>query len=382
MRNDVPSDPYQMPREPVPGHGAGVHPQGDVPRALHAGGAGRVAATLTQPAAAQRRGAGAGQAAVRRNCSVCHGPLGEGNGPVVNAQTSSRTRPAAERAAHAGALGRLHVRGDRRGPRPDAAVRRAHHARGPLGGGALRPPAAGRGRGGTAPGGLGRAAGEPGGDGHPDAGTATSTGAATRTARRPTPPRRSRPDTHRNIRTMSARFSDSADDSLPHPRRCPARCWGLVAVLVLVGAVVGLPGAGEARPGVAGVPLQLAVLVVGGDRDGDVRGGAAPDQRRAGPGPSGASRWAAWPSCRCRCSSSPSSSSGGASTLLPPLAARGGTTRCIDAKARVAQPGGPGHPRPDRAAGAVRAGDGLRLLLAAAGRVRAATRARSRCTPG
>jgi mono/diheme cytochrome c family protein len=99
MRNDVSPDPYQMVREPVPGTVPALHPLGDVPGRYDQTQLDSVAATLTNPLQPTAQVLARGKLVYENNCTACHGAKGEGNGPVVNAQTKFPFAPAVNGAA-------------------------------------------------------------------------------------------------------------------------------------------------------------------------------------------------------------------------------------------------------------------------------------------
>lgn len=99
MRNDESPDPYQMPREPVPGTVPALHPLGDVPERYTQTQLDSIAPLLTNPLQPTPQVLARGQRVYDVNCSVCHGPQGQGNGPVVNAQTKFPFAPALNTAA-------------------------------------------------------------------------------------------------------------------------------------------------------------------------------------------------------------------------------------------------------------------------------------------
>jgi mono/diheme cytochrome c family protein len=90
MRRSVIPDPYAMPRLPAPHSIASGNPMGDLPARFSGAQLDSVAPTLANPYAG-----GAPQAVLARgavqynnNCTVCHGPQGAGNGPVVQPATA------------------------------------------------------------------------------------------------------------------------------------------------------------------------------------------------------------------------------------------------------------------------------------------------------
>jgi mono/diheme cytochrome c family protein len=99
MRNDESPDPYQMPREPVPGTVPALHPLGDVPAPYTQAQLDSIAPLLTNPLQPTPQVLERGKLVYERNCSVCHGTGGEGNGPVVNAQSKFPFAPAVNGAA-------------------------------------------------------------------------------------------------------------------------------------------------------------------------------------------------------------------------------------------------------------------------------------------
>lgn len=99
MRDDVSPDPYQMVREPVPGTVPAVHPLGDVPAPYTQAQLDSIAPLLTNPLQPTPQVLERGKLVYERNCSVCHGAGGAGNGPVVNAQTKFPFAPAVNGAA-------------------------------------------------------------------------------------------------------------------------------------------------------------------------------------------------------------------------------------------------------------------------------------------
>jgi mono/diheme cytochrome c family protein len=101
MRNDVVPDPYQMVREPVPGTVPSQHPLGDVPAPYTQAQLDSVAPTLVNPLQPTPQVLERGKQVYANNCAVCHGDGGEGNGPIVNAQTKFPFAPAVNGAATA-----------------------------------------------------------------------------------------------------------------------------------------------------------------------------------------------------------------------------------------------------------------------------------------
>ncbi len=94
MRNDVSPDPYQMPREPVPGTVPAQHPLGDVPAPYTQSQLDSIAPTLTNPLPRSAQVLARGKLQYDRNCAACHGANGNGQGPVINAQTKFPYAPA------------------------------------------------------------------------------------------------------------------------------------------------------------------------------------------------------------------------------------------------------------------------------------------------
>ncbi|HEX5872329.1 MAG TPA: cytochrome c, partial [Longimicrobium sp.] len=94
MRNDVSPDPYQMPREPVPGTVPTQHPLGDVPAPYTQADLDGVAAGFANPLPRSAQVLARGKLQYERNCSVCHGALGDGQGTVINAQSKFPYAPA------------------------------------------------------------------------------------------------------------------------------------------------------------------------------------------------------------------------------------------------------------------------------------------------
>ncbi|MBW3571314.1 MAG: cytochrome c [Gemmatimonadetes bacterium] len=94
MRSDVTPDPYQMVREPVPGTVPSLHPLGDVPAPYTQSQIDSIAPTLTNPLPRNAQVLARGKLQYERNCSVCHGALGDGQGSVIDAQTKFPYAPA------------------------------------------------------------------------------------------------------------------------------------------------------------------------------------------------------------------------------------------------------------------------------------------------
>jgi mono/diheme cytochrome c family protein len=100
MRNDVAPDPYQMVREPVPGTVPALHPLGDVPMEKYTQAQlDSIAPTLVNPLQPTPQVLERGKLVYENNCAACHNTRGEGNGPVVNAQTKFPFAPAINAAA-------------------------------------------------------------------------------------------------------------------------------------------------------------------------------------------------------------------------------------------------------------------------------------------
>ena len=99
MRNDVSPDPYQMPREPVPGTVPSQHPLGDVPATYSQTQLDSIAPLLTNPLQPTAQVLARGKQVYESQCSACHGDLGQGNGPVVDAQNKFPFAPALNAAA-------------------------------------------------------------------------------------------------------------------------------------------------------------------------------------------------------------------------------------------------------------------------------------------
>jgi mono/diheme cytochrome c family protein len=85
MRRSVIPDPYAMPRLPAPHSIPSASPMGDLPAHFTSAQLDSVAPTLANPYAggASAEVLARGALEFNRNCMVCHGPAGAGNGPVV-----------------------------------------------------------------------------------------------------------------------------------------------------------------------------------------------------------------------------------------------------------------------------------------------------------
>ena len=85
MRESVIPDYQEYPRSPAPGSVPIANPLGDVPAPYQNNQLDSVAATLRNPFAGQNRQdvLVRGELVYTRNCTVCHGPAGAGDGPVV-----------------------------------------------------------------------------------------------------------------------------------------------------------------------------------------------------------------------------------------------------------------------------------------------------------
>ncbi|MBV9775302.1 MAG: cytochrome c [Gemmatimonadetes bacterium] len=86
MRKGVQIAPYENPRLPAVGTIPVENPNGDAPPAFTATQLDSVAAALRNPYPVTPRFLERGELQFQRNCSVCHGPQGAGNGPVVGPQ--------------------------------------------------------------------------------------------------------------------------------------------------------------------------------------------------------------------------------------------------------------------------------------------------------
>jgi mono/diheme cytochrome c family protein len=85
MRRSVIPDPYGMPRLPAPGSIPVASPNGETPPPFNSTQLDSVAPTLHNPYAGGAPAAvmARGEVEFQRNCFVCHGPEGAGNGPIV-----------------------------------------------------------------------------------------------------------------------------------------------------------------------------------------------------------------------------------------------------------------------------------------------------------
>lgn len=83
LRDAVYYDPYEMPRLPAEGSIPVVNPRGDVPPPFTQTQLDSAAATLTNPLPASAETLARGQELYERNCAVCHGPQGAGDGTVI-----------------------------------------------------------------------------------------------------------------------------------------------------------------------------------------------------------------------------------------------------------------------------------------------------------
>lgn len=98
MRDDVVPDPYENVRLPAEGTVPALHPLGDVPAPYTQAQIDSIAPLLTNPLQPTPEVLARGKRVYEVQCSVCHGPLGEGNGPVV-AQNKFPFAPALNGAA-------------------------------------------------------------------------------------------------------------------------------------------------------------------------------------------------------------------------------------------------------------------------------------------
>lgn len=83
LREEVSYDPYELPRLPAEGSIPVASPIGDVPPPFTQTQLDSVAGTLTSPLRPTPEVLARGKIAYERNCSVCHGVQGAGNGTVV-----------------------------------------------------------------------------------------------------------------------------------------------------------------------------------------------------------------------------------------------------------------------------------------------------------
>lgn len=90
MRRSVIPDPYAMPRLPAPHTVPSGSPMGDLPAHFSSTQLDSVAPTLRNPYAGGVTPAVLARGALvfNNNCMVCHGPQGEGNGPVARPATA------------------------------------------------------------------------------------------------------------------------------------------------------------------------------------------------------------------------------------------------------------------------------------------------------
>lgn len=83
MRRDVVPDPYEMLRTPAEGAVPLSSPQGDIPAPYLQTAIDSIAPTLTNPLQPTPEVLARGREMYDRNCTVCHGAAGLGDGPVV-----------------------------------------------------------------------------------------------------------------------------------------------------------------------------------------------------------------------------------------------------------------------------------------------------------
>ncbi|MGH8437152.1 MAG: c-type cytochrome [Pseudomonas sp.] len=98
LRNSPGIDPYEMPRPAPPNAVPYASPAGDVPLPITPTVAGMdaFAATAVNPLpATDTTVLQAGKVMFERFCSVCHGPQGGGNGPILNAPGETGKVPVA-----------------------------------------------------------------------------------------------------------------------------------------------------------------------------------------------------------------------------------------------------------------------------------------------
>ena len=89
MRESVRPDPYEYLRLPAEGAVPNSSPMGDHPAHFTQTQLDSVAATLTNPLAGDAAGLARGREVYARNCVVCHGPAGAGDGQVVKPATGA-----------------------------------------------------------------------------------------------------------------------------------------------------------------------------------------------------------------------------------------------------------------------------------------------------
>lgn len=86
MRNSPAIDPYEMPREAPPNSVPYGSPAGESmgPTEATEAGLNELAGRITNPfAAGDTAAVRYGQVMFERNCAVCHGPQGKGDGPII-----------------------------------------------------------------------------------------------------------------------------------------------------------------------------------------------------------------------------------------------------------------------------------------------------------
>jgi mono/diheme cytochrome c family protein len=83
MRRDVVPDPYEMLRTPAEGSVPLMHPNGDAPLHYTQAALDSIAPLLTNPLQPTPEVLARGREMYDRNCTICHGPGGLGDGPVV-----------------------------------------------------------------------------------------------------------------------------------------------------------------------------------------------------------------------------------------------------------------------------------------------------------
>ncbi len=84
MRRSPIPDTYEMPRLPAEGTVPVAHPLGDVPGPYTQLQLDSAAATLVNPLQPDAQVLARGQVQYTNSCMVCHGPAGDGKGPVVD----------------------------------------------------------------------------------------------------------------------------------------------------------------------------------------------------------------------------------------------------------------------------------------------------------